>query len=76
MSGMKRVRVNSVYIYEPVMLDRTDARTNLKAGDKVRVINLPGCPRAGTMGHCHVAHPETGQFIGLVCVNSLQKAQK
>jgi len=24
------------------------------------------------MGHCHVADPNTGHFIGLVCCNSLE----
>lgn len=75
MSRFNRVRVNSVYIYEPVMLDRIDGRTGLKAGDKVRVINLPGCPKANTMGHCYVANPETGKFIGMVCTNSLRKVK-
>ncbi len=68
-----RVKVNSVYEYNPVLLDRFDARTNLKTGDLVRAVNLPGCPRANTMGHCHVADPDTGRFIGLVCCNSLER---
>jgi len=70
---MNRVRVNSIYRYNPVFLDRFDARTTLKTGELVRVVNLPGCPRANTMGHCHVVNPQTGQFIGLVCCNSLEK---
>jgi hypothetical protein len=39
-------------------------------GDEVRVINLYGCPKANTMGHCHI---ETlgGEFAGLVLTNSL-----
>jgi hypothetical protein len=67
-----RVRATKIYRYNPVLLDRCDARTNLAKGDLVRVVNLPGCPRANTMGHCHVANPETGKFIGLVCCNSLE----
>jgi hypothetical protein len=66
-----KVRANSVYYYHPNLLDRCDARTDLKSGDTVRVVNLQGCPRANTMGHCHVADPSTGQFIGLVHCNSL-----
>ena len=66
-----RVRANSVYYYVPNLLDRCDARTELKSGDTVRVVNLHGCPKANTMGHCHVVNPSTGQFIGLVHVNSL-----
>jgi hypothetical protein len=66
-----RVKANSVYIYHPNLLDRCDARTDLKSGDAVRVVNLHGCPKANTMGHCHVTDPLTGRFIGLVCCNSL-----
>lgn len=53
------------------MLDKIDGRTSLKDGDEVRVINLPGCPRANTMGHCYVADKTTGHFIGIVHCNSL-----
>lgn len=67
-----RVRVNSLYRYNPVLLDRIDGRTSLKTGDIVRVINLPGCPRANTMGHCYVGDRESGKFIGMVCCNSLE----
>jgi hypothetical protein len=66
-----RVRVGSVYVYHPNMLDRIDGRTGLKSGDHVRVVNMHGCPPANTMGHCHVEEPATGRFIGLVHVNSL-----
>lgn len=66
-----RVRVNSCYVYDPCLLDVIDGRTNLQKGDIVRVVNLHGCPRANTMGHCHVADPDTGEFIGLVATASL-----
>ena len=66
-----RVRVNSLYIYHANLLDRTDGRTSLKDGDLVRVVNLYGCPKANTMGHCYVAEPSTGKFIGMVHCNSL-----
>lgn len=62
-----KVKANAIYRYNPVLLDQIDGRTDL-----VRVVNLPGCPRANTMGHCHVADPNSGQFIGLVCCNSLE----
>ena len=68
-----KVRANTVYVYRPCLLDVTDARTNLKAGDLVRVKNLHGCPPCNTMGHAHIVHPETGEFIGLVCTGSLSK---
>jgi hypothetical protein len=65
----RRVRVGSRYRFEPVPLDRTDPPFNLSPGDIVTVTNLPGCPKANTMGHCHVL--KDGQFAGLVCTNSL-----
>lgn len=71
-----RVRANAVYRYNPVLLDQIDGRTSLQTGDLVRVVNLPGCPHAGTMGHCHVADPTTGHFIGLVCCNSLERVTR
>jgi len=68
---MMRVKVDSVYVYYPNLLDIVYGRINLKPGDLVRAVNLPGCPKVNTMGHCHVADPLTGKFIGLVCCNSL-----
>lgn len=68
---MNRVRDGRVYLYHANLLDIVDARTSLQTGDEVRVVKLPGCPKAGTMSHCHVADPETGAFVGLVHVNSL-----
>jgi hypothetical protein len=69
---MKKVKVGSWYIFKPVGMDIWDPLTNVKAGDKVRVINLHGCPPANTMSHCYIAD-EKGKFIGMVLCNSLQK---
>jgi hypothetical protein len=66
-----RVRNNAVYVYHANLLDRCDARTDLKSGDQVRVKNLYGCPPCNTMGHAHVVNVITGEFIGLVHCNSL-----
>lgn len=66
-----KVKANLVYYYHPNLLDIIDGRTGLKSGDVVRIVNLPGCPKANTMNHCHVSHPVTGNFIGLVHCNSL-----
>jgi hypothetical protein len=71
----KRVRVNATYYYVPVMLDKLHppiavGMGRLTVGDKVRVVNLPGCPRANTMGHCHFTSAD-GEFGGLCCTNSL-----
>ena len=71
---MKRVRTGKLYRYDPVMLDvirPTRKTSELNPGDVVRVINLVGAPPANTMGQCYVAHPDTGQFIGMVSVASL-----
>jgi len=71
-----KVKANAIYRYNPVLLDQFDGRTSLKPGDLVRVVNLPGCPRANTMGHCHVSDATTGHFIGLVCCNSLEPVSR
>lgn len=67
-----KVHAGRQYVYDPVLLDRFDGRTNLHKGDVVKVVNLPGCPRANTMGHCHVQYLN-GTFAGLVCCNSLHE---
>ena len=72
---MKRVRAGSVYVYNPAGADLWDARTDLKEGDHVRVVNLPGCPRANTMGHAHVQRLD-GSFAGLVLTASLDSVQE
>lgn len=64
-----KVRVGTDYIYYPNAMDRIDGRTSLMPGEVVRVVNLPGCPKANTMGHCHVY--KNGSFAGLVHTNSL-----
>lgn len=64
-----KVRANTEYLYYPNMLDKIDRRTSLVPGSIVKVVNLPGCPKANTMGHAHVEY--RGQFAGLVHTNSL-----
>jgi hypothetical protein len=68
----RRVRVNRIYEYDPVMIDIVHPPANVTKGDHVRVVNLAGCPRANTMGHCHVQHLD-GSFAGLVCTNSIKE---
>lgn len=65
-----RVRVSTLYRFDPVPIDRFSPPVNVEQHDIVRVVNLPGCPKANTMGHCHVEHLG-GEFAGLVHVNSL-----
>ncbi len=67
----RRVRVNSVYTYDPVLFDMLNPPKDLEKGAVVRVINLFGCPKANTMGMCYVGNVKTGEFIGMVCTNSL-----
>ena len=67
----RRVRAGARYIYDPVMLDVVHPPYNLEPGDVVTVVNLHGCPKANTMGHCHVNKAD-GTFGGLVCTNSLK----
>jgi hypothetical protein len=68
----KRVRVNAHYYYLPVLIDKVNGHaTDIAEGEELVVVNLPGCPKANTMGHCYVNHVSTGKFAGLVCTNSL-----
>jgi hypothetical protein len=68
-----KVRVNTNYIYSPNVWDafRPCQHNDLKAGQLVKVINLPSAPRANTMGQCYVADPNTGEFICMVSTGSL-----
>jgi hypothetical protein len=68
-----RVRVGKRYTFDPVAWDILDPKTNLQKGDVVVVVNLPGAPKANTMGHCHVE--KDGKFVGLVHCNSLSPAK-
>ena len=52
-----------------------NVRDVLQEGDQVRVVNLPGCPRANTMGHAHVQRLD-GSFAGLVLTASLDSVQE
>lgn len=85
---MDKVRAGSVYYYDPVPWDRITPPYGvqaglLKPGDRVRVVNLPGCPKANTMRMCHIETESrakkdrqgrhVGEFLGLVMVASLSK---
>ena len=64
-----KVRAGAKYIFYPVLMDRLHPPYDVLPGDVVEVVNLPGCPRANTMGHAHVKR--NGIFAGLVHTNSL-----
>lgn len=65
----KKVKVGKSYKYEPVMFDLLNPPFGAGPGDIVQVVNLPGCPKANTMGMCHIN--KDGEFAGMVCTNSL-----
>jgi hypothetical protein len=72
----RRVRAGSTYVYDPVPFDEINPPYGvefgfLRPGDRVCVVNYPGCPPANTLGHAYI---ETlgGEFAGLVCTNSLK----
>lgn len=72
----RRVRPGSLYTFHPVMFDvlNPPAACDIADGEVCRVVNLPGCPKANTMGMCHVETqflPGQWQFAGMVCTNSL-----
>jgi hypothetical protein len=71
---MARVRVNGLYVYTPNGFDRFHPTSNntLLSGQVVRVINLPGAPKANPMGQCYVGDRETGKFICMVSTASLE----
>jgi hypothetical protein len=63
-----------VYRYEPVGLDQWDPKPHQPAPGTlvVKTSGGPGTPKNGTMGFTYVEDAETGQFYGLVLLNSLQ----
>jgi hypothetical protein len=69
-----RVRVGSIYVFNPEGFDRFDPKTDLEPGELVRVINLSGAPPANTMGQCYVERENNpGVFTGMVSTASLSK---
>ena len=69
-----KVRVNQTYRYQPNGFDRFHpcVGNNLQPGQVAKVINLPGAPKANTMGQCYVADPQTGKFLCMVSTSSLE----
>jgi len=69
---------SQVYRYEPVLFDMLNPPKGRKLDTGTLVVKIQphGCPRNGTMGQCYVGDPLTGEFIGMVCVNSLKKASR
>lgn len=72
-----RRTTQQVYQFNPVGFDLFDRRKHQPLpGTLVVKVQPHGCPRNGTMGHCYVEDAETGQFYGLVLVNSLSKVSR
>ena len=63
-----------VYRFQAVGWDRFDKRVYTPADGTLVRKTHPGCgaPKNGTFGHCYVEDARSGQFYGLVLVNSLQ----
>lgn len=61
-----------VFTFKAVGWDKFRPHANTP-DDGTRVVKTQphGCPRNGTMGHCYVADADTGEFYGLVLLNSL-----
>lgn len=72
---MNKVRVGTIYRYNPNGWDRIipTGGNALALGQLVRVINLPGAPKANTMGQCYVADVNTGKFLCMVSTDSLDR---
>jgi len=63
----------ATFTFKPVGFDLfAPGRLAPSAGTVVRKTQPAGCPRNGTMGHTYVEDAVTGDFYGLVLVNSLE----
>jgi hypothetical protein len=64
-----------IYTFEAVGLDRFAPHAGTPAnGTLVHKTKPAGCPRNGTWGHTYVQDAATGEFYGLVLLNSLSPA--
>jgi hypothetical protein len=74
---MRRVTVGKVYQFVPAGWDvMMPQHYSAHRGQMVRVVNLPGAPRANTMGQCHIADSSTGEFLGMVSIHSLNSTRE
>lgn len=65
------------YVFEPVGLDLFAPRKGQpEAGTEVVKTQPFGCPKNGTMGFTYVQDAVTGEFYGLVLLNSLTRKGK
>lgn len=69
--------MTTIYEFHPVGLDAWEKRPHHPVpGTRVRKTQPHGCPKNGTMEHCYIEGADTGEFLGLVLVNSLVKVSK
>lgn len=70
---MAKVRVGKIYEYSKSGFDWLDSKTPvIVKGTKIKVVNLPGCPPANTMGQCYV-QDLSGNFIGMIDTSSCRE---
>jgi len=71
-----KVRPGSTYMFLPCLLDRIDPPPSYcrtpSAGQIVRVVNLPGAPKANVMKHAYI-ESLAGEIFHLVSTSSLHK---
>ncbi len=74
----EKARKARKYIYHPVLFDQCNPPKGraIASGTTVVKIQPHGCPRNGTMGMTYIGDPETGEFIGLVMLSSLEPVQR
>lgn len=66
----KAIRTNGVYTFRRAGFDLMMDHADVKEGQKVRVIRLPGAPLPGTMGQYHI-EDMAGNLLGMVDGRSL-----
>lgn len=68
----KTVRVGERYIFVPNVMDLAmPQHYQATRGQVVRVIQMRGAPKPGTMGQVHIEDATTKKFLGMVSVHSL-----
>jgi hypothetical protein len=66
-------KAGSVWTFRRAGYDMLMSHADVTEGQRVRVVNLKGAPVAGTMGQCHIVDANTGDFLGMIDIRSLQK---
>jgi hypothetical protein len=65
--------MSKTFTFSPVGFDVfAPGRLAPPSGTVVRKTQPSGCPKNGTMGHCFIEDATSGEFYGLVLLNSLE----